>query len=135
MATKRIRTSAKSSFTRAITKFNKIICDNEPVEVLLVIYTDIERKFKNLMGKNDKYLESIEEEYDQAEEWLNQVEDQYSQIRIKYAKYKIMFAEQSSVRALYVQGDQISAIVASIADMMENQIWETIIFKEKGNLV
>ena len=103
MATKRIRTSAKSSFTRAIPQFNKIICDNEPVEVVLVIYTDIEQKFKNLMEKNDKYLESI----DQAEEWLNQVEDQYSQIRIKYAKYKIMIAEQSSVRALHVQGDQI----------------------------
>ena len=51
MATKRVRTSAKSSFTRAITQFNKIICDNEPVEVVLVIYKDIEQKFKNLMGK------------------------------------------------------------------------------------
>ena len=67
------------------------------MEVVLVIYTDIEQNFKNLMEKNDKYLESIEEEDDQAEEWLNQVEDQYSQIRIKYAKYKIMIAEQSSV--------------------------------------
>ena len=45
MAEKRVRSNAKSSFTRAVTELNKSIDQTDSIDVITLLYSDLEQKF------------------------------------------------------------------------------------------
>lgn len=85
---KRVRTSAKSRFTRKRNEFVKAINDNKGIDFVKATFAELRDAWSTVEGKHDLYtLFLTEEEVEQNEPWINELQELYSEVAAIYARY------------------------------------------------
>ena len=86
---KKVRTSAKSRFTRKRNEFVKAINDNKGIDFVKATFAELRDAWSTVEGKHDLYtLFLTEEEVEQNEPWIiNELQELYSEVAAIYARY------------------------------------------------
>ena len=85
---KKVRTSAKSRFTRKRNEFVKAINDNKGIDFVKATFAEFLDAWSTVEGKHDLYtLFLTEEEVEQNEPWINELQELYSEAAVIYARY------------------------------------------------
>ena len=85
---KKVRTSAKSRFTRKRNEFVKAINDTKGIDFVKATFTEFRDAWSTVEGKHDLYtLFLTEEEVEQNEPWINELQDLYSEAAVIHARY------------------------------------------------
>ena len=78
-AEKRVRTTAKSSFTRSVNRVLSEIENDQDGDVLELLYKNVEHGWKNLIEKNELYLTALTDEDENIDSWLAEIEETYGE--------------------------------------------------------
>ena len=85
---KKVRTSAKSRFTRKWNEFVKAINDNKGIDFVKATFAELRDAWSMVEGKHDLYtLFLTEEEVEQNEPWINELQELYSEGAVIHARY------------------------------------------------
>ena len=85
---KKVRTSAKSRFTRKRNEFVKAINDNKGIDFVKATFAEFRDAWSTVEGKHDLYtLFLTEEEVEQNELWINELQELYSEAAVIHARY------------------------------------------------
>ena len=85
---KKVRTSAKSRFTRKWNEFVKAINDNKGIDFVKATFAQLRDAWSMVEGKHDLYtLFLTEEEVEQNEPWINELQELYSEGAVIHARY------------------------------------------------
>ena len=85
---KRIRTSAKSRFTRKRNEFLKSIQDNKGMDAVKRTFADLHEAWNIVEGKHDIYMIHLtEDEIEQNEAWINELQELYEEAATAHAQY------------------------------------------------
>ena len=85
---KKVRTSAKSRFTRKRNEFVKAINDNKGIDFVKATFAEFRDAWSTVEGKHDLYtLFLTEEEVEQNEPWINELQELYSEAAAIHARY------------------------------------------------
>ena len=80
---KKVRTSAKSRFTRKRNEFVKAINDNKGIDFVKATFAEFRDAWSTVEGKHDLYtLFLTEEEVEQNEPWINELQELYSEAAV-----------------------------------------------------
>ncbi|KAL9961368.1 hypothetical protein ACROYT_G030292 [Oculina patagonica] len=84
---KRIRTSAKSRFTRKRNEFLKSIQDNKGMNAVKRTFADLHEAWNIVEGKHDIYMIHLtEDEIGQNEAWINELQELYEEAATAHAQ-------------------------------------------------
>ena len=85
---KRIRTSAKSRFTRKRNEFLKAVEENKGMEAVKRTFADFHEAWNIVEGKHDIYMIHLaEDEIEQNEAWINELQGLYEEAATTHAQY------------------------------------------------
>lgn len=85
---KKVRTSAKSRFTRKRNEFVKAINDNKGIDFVKATFAELRDAWSMVEGKHDLYtLFLTEKEVEQNEPWINELQELYSEAAVIHARY------------------------------------------------
>ena len=70
-AAKVVRASAKGRFTRSVNRVEEAIADDETLEEVQSLFSDVSEAYEKMMQKNDLYLQ---EEGAVEDDWLEEPE-------------------------------------------------------------
>ena len=85
---KRIRTSAKSRFTRKRNEFLKSVEGNKGIEAVKRTFADLHEAWNIVEGKHDIYMIHLtEDEIEQNEAWINELQELYEEAATTHARY------------------------------------------------
>ena len=85
---KRIRTSAKSRFTRKRNEFLKSVEGNKGIEAVKRTFADLNEAWNIVEGKHDIYMIHLtEDEIEQNEAWINELQELYEEAATTHARY------------------------------------------------
>ena len=85
---KKVRTSAKSRFTRKRNEFVKAINDTKGIDFVKATFAEFRDAWSTVEGKHDLYtLFLTEEEVEQNEPWINELQALYSEAAVIHARY------------------------------------------------
>ncbi|KAL9955853.1 hypothetical protein ACROYT_G037242 [Oculina patagonica] len=103
---KRIRTSAKSRFTRKRNEFLKSIQDNKGMDAVKRTFADLHEAWNIVEGKHDIYMIHLtEDEIEQNEAWINELQELYEEAATAHAQYvnDLTLHEQKRVEEFHKQ--------------------------------
>ena len=77
---KKIRTSAKTRFTRKRNEFVKSIKENKGIDTVKRTFADFNEAWKTVEGRHDIYtIHLTEEEVEQSESWITELQELYNE--------------------------------------------------------
>ena len=137
-AEKRVRTTAKSSFTRSVNRVLSEIENDQDVDALELLYKNVEHGWKNLIEKNELYLTALTDEDENIDSWLAEIEETYENLQIKYTKWKkkkeLVVNENIKMRSLQMKEKEITDIIRNIEVIIRNHGEPESLRREQENL-
>ena len=95
---KRIRTSAKTRFTRKRNEFLKSIKENQGVDTVKRTFAELNEAWNTVEGKHDIYtIHLTEEEVEQSESWITELQELYNEaadIQTQYMSEQIQIEKK-----------------------------------------
>ena len=89
-AAKVVRASAKGRFTRSVNRVEEAIADDETLEEVQSLFSDVSEAYEKMMQKNDLYLQ---EEGAVEGDWLEEPEATYTALRKKVGRVERLSKE------------------------------------------
>jgi hypothetical protein len=95
---KKIRTTAKTRFTRRRNEFLKSVRENRGIDTVKRTFADLHEAWNTVEGKHDLYtLHLTEEEVEQNETWINELQELYNEaaaIQIQYINDQVQLEKK-----------------------------------------
>ena len=95
---KKIRTTAKTRFTRRRNEFLKSVRENRGIDSVKRTFADLHEAWNTVEGKHDLYtLYLAEEEVEQSETWINELQELYNEaaaIQIQYMNDQVQLEKK-----------------------------------------
>ena len=136
---KRLRTTAKGSFTRIVNRLlSKIETKEESLDVLELMYHNAEVKWNNLLEKHELYISALTEEDTDADAWLTEVEETYENLQIQFItwkkKNKSVEIETSYIRCYEMKEKEVVDSIQNIHTLITNENMSKTTKRERNNL-